>query len=353
MGQLLFLPCNRLGILSVRESDCKGDSLKTQDEDAMAETHDELEQLNALFGREYRLGKLIGRGAMSTVWSATRLSDGFEVAIKAQRYSDPEGMRTLLAPIEKRLEACREVDHPNVIRILDIRSVIGDDRAIFVVLDRSGPDLESWLREHRPQLTIGWLLARLAEIAEGIEAIHQKRIVHCDIKPNNFFLCQELERGLVGDFSISLTEEESGKHAQEDAWGTPAFVAPEQVLATRFGTSVDIYSFAMSIYVLLSNEYAFEGKTVQEFIYSQMSADPIPLRRRNRNWPTELDDALMKSLQKDPDARHRSAPELVADLTRALAAHTPLRLSSFLHGGDLSRFSSTEVRVRDVLGDST
>jgi serine/threonine-protein kinase len=309
---------------------------------------DNLGSIRELFGARYQVGDPIGKGAMSTVLSATRREDNLPVAIKVQRYDPDHAQRNLLKGIVQRVERCAQIRHHNVVGMLEVVSRLdGDDQLLAVVLERVGPTLPVWLTEHASFVTIGRLLELIRHVAAGIDEIHRHRIVHCDIKPSNILMSTDCEVAKIGDFSIAITEEESGKMALEDVWGTPAFVAPEQILSTTYGPRADIYAFGMTIYVLLSGQFAFEAKSPRELIYAQMSSTPVPIRRRNRSWPAELDMALMRALQKEPHLRQSTATELAAEVSTALAAHTPLRLLSFTQG-ELSRFSSGEVRVKDL-----
>ncbi len=129
-----------------------------------------------------------------------------------------------------------------------------------------------------------------------------------------------------------------------DLPGTPAFVAPEQIFSARFGPEADIFALAMTIYVILARAPAYDARTPREHLFAHIHRDPIPLRRRNRSWPAELDRALARSLSRHPGERHPSADQLAADVATALRPHTPLRLISFFDGS-LSRFSSGEIPI--------
>lgn len=302
-----------------------------------------LERFANLLDPDYRLGELLGVGSTGSVYSGVRRSCNRPVAIKLQPMlgSHAKGRE---AQQLARLKSCVRIVHPNVVRTEEIR-VDPRDAFYAVVMERvPGPTFREFLFSQAHATTIGGLIDVLFQIAAGIDELHANGIIHRDIKPDNLFLVLPERRAKVGDFGIAVRSEEIRVSGSVDAWGSPAYVAPEQIIGTFFGPRVDIYSFAMTLYVLTTRCVPYEVQSARELLYAQVDRTPIPLRRRNRAWPVRLDAAVMRSLSKDPSERHATATDLMDEVAGSLAAYTPLRLSSYFDGS-LSQLSSGEIPI--------
>jgi serine/threonine protein kinase len=244
---------------------------------------------------------------------------------------------------------CLRLDHPNVVRVLGC-GCNREERLAFLIMEHvDGTNLRSYVEELGDNLTVGGALQLITQVAEGLDEIHASNLIHRDIKPDNIFVSRQTGIAKIGDFGLSVTLLDFADRLDvgRDAYGTPAFVAPEQIIGTAFDRRVDIYSFAMTVYYILTGVVAYDYRTERELLYAHIHQDPVMPSRRNSSWPEALDAALARSLSKHPERRHLNALTLAREVQRALEAFTPLRLSSFRHG-TLAPQSSTEVSIKGV-----
>jgi serine/threonine protein kinase len=204
-----------------------------------------------------------------------------------------------------------------------------------------GTSIDKTLTLFAEQVTVGWLLDLLKGVAAGLDHLHQQGIIHRDIKPDNIFVDAPRSAAKIGDLGIALTEEEIKATGVHDSYGTPGFVAPEQILGLRLDSAADVYSLAVTIYTLLTRKGPFNVVDARSLLYAHVHLSPVPLTMRNASWPVALERVLLQSLSKNPLERHPTATALVAEAARALDAYTPIRLATYFDG----RFSSGEVSV--------
>ncbi|MEO8377179.1 MAG: serine/threonine-protein kinase, partial [Candidatus Sumerlaeota bacterium] len=213
-----------------------------------------------------------------------------------------------------------------------------------------GPTLQEYVTEVANEITIRRLLQLLSNISHGLDEIHSHKMIHRDIKPDNVFISRSDLTPKIGDFGLSLTQLDFNDRLNVgiDAHGTPAYIAPEQIIGTSFDRRVDIYAFAMMVYYLLTQRFAYDFSSERDLLMAHIHQQPIPPSRRNPKWPESLDKSLVRSLSKNPERRHPSAQSLMRDVEQALAPFTPMRLASWQSPDFQRNPRGPEVAIKGV-----
>lgn len=222
--------------------------------------------VNDVLADRYRLVRLLGRGGMSDVYEAFDERTGRDVAVKIVRSSDPEFGRRLA----QEARALESFEHPGLIRLLDIGAV--DDQPFLVMELIVGQTLAQRLREgplsSRESADLG------ARLAGALAYVHQRGVIHRDVKPSNILLSASGDAWL-GDFGIAKLHEASAMTSTGATMGTVSYMAPEQLEDSQVGPSADIWSLGVILLECLTGQRVYEG-TPNEVLARRL-AGPIVL----------------------------------------------------------------------------
>ena len=204
------------------------------------------------------------------------------------------------------------IDHPNVIRIYDAGFDSG--LAPYFVMERlEGTTLGRWVKGHgalalRPalQVTLG--------VCAALEAAHARDVLHRDVKPANVFLtAPPRERVVLFDFGLSLEASRRTRITDHGVLvGTPAYMAPEQVLGKTVDARTDVYGAGTVAYrVLTGHRHIPKDSTeVGQVFDAVVHGQPKPIREHVPEVPAEVEALVMRALEKSPDERFQSAAEM-------------------------------------------
>jgi serine/threonine-protein kinase len=267
-------------------------------------------------GGRFRIERLLGEGGYGCVYQAMQLNLSRGVALKIM-HADVLKRPAALARFEREAVLTQQLSHPNIVRLFDFgRTEQGIPFIVWELL--VGRSLE------REIATAGPLPApRVRHIAEqAIKALmeaHSLGIVHRDVKPANVFLSDfagEPDFVKVLDFGIALAPTGSGGITQDGvSLGTPAYMAPEQVLDQAVDGRTDIYALGLVMAEMLTGEPVFRGATAMQVAMMQIEERPIPLSPVVLGSP--LGPVIVRATQKDPARRFSSAFEMLGVLRSA------------------------------------
>jgi len=281
----------------------------------------------------YRVEALIGRGGMGAVYRASEEGLGRKVALKviAPELAQDERFRERFLR-ESRIAA--SLDHPHVIPIYQA----GDEDGLLFLAMRyvEGYDLAKLVAEEGA-LEPKRALDLLGQIAEALDAAHEKGLVHRDVKPSNVLIAESAgrEHCYLGDFGLTKrTGSLSGVTAAGEIVGTLEYVAPEQITGDPLDERSDVYSLGCVLYECLTGQSPFPRATDVALLWAHVHEEPTPPSKARPELPKELDTVLARALAKEPGRRYRSAGELVA------ATRSALRL------GDAPEPSTSRSRTR-------
>jgi hypothetical protein len=258
----------------------------------------------AVVDNRYRIIGLLGRGGMGEVYRADDLRLGQPVALKL--LPDALGHDAVrLAQFHNEVRTARQVSHPNVCRVYDIGEA---DGLLYLSMEYvDGEDLASLLRR------IGRFPEdKAADIARqlcaGLAAAHQRGVVHRDLKPANVML-DGAGRVRVMDFGLAAIG-----RVEDIRAGTPAYMAPEQLLGREVTARSDIFALGLVIYELFTGRRAFTATTVAELVsqHEQQSIDPPSSLVRTLD--PAIERAILRCLAPEPDRRPASALAVSAAL---------------------------------------
>ena len=269
----------------------------------------------------YEIQNRLGGGAFGEVYKARKHSIGKSYAIKFLKIDD-EVQRNA---IERELEQVRHfavIDHPNLVSIEDLGTVQG---VPYVVMGYAGEDtLARRLREQR--MTRDEALAIFVQTCRGVLALHDRRLVHFDLKPSNVFLKGEVAR--VGDYGLAKLMTE-GRQTLSFGRGTPHYMAPE-ILKSRADHRADIYSLGVMFYEALVGNPPFEASSASGLVLREGDAPP--------EFPADLPERLRRVIQRcvrvSPEDRYQSVEELLVDLGQSARQGDSIVLES----GEMAKF---------------
>ncbi|HEV7595822.1 MAG TPA: protein kinase [Gemmatimonadaceae bacterium] len=270
-----------------------------------------LDRLRKAIASRYEIERELGHGAMATVYLAKDLKHNREVAVKVLLTDvgfalGPERFR-------REIDLASHLSHPHILPIYD--SGEADGELYYVMPYVAGESLRARLNRER-QLPLDEALRITCEVASALDHSHRHGIIHRDIKPENILL--EDGQAMVADFGIARAVDSMGEGRLTStgvSLGTPTYMSPEQGMAdpSLDGRS-DIYSLGCVLYEMLAGQPPFTGRTTQALI-ARHSLDQVPsLSVVRQSIPEDVEDAVLRALEKVPADRFGTAAEFAAAL---------------------------------------
>ncbi len=266
-------------------------------------------------GQDYQLLELIGGGGMSDVYRAQHLPTGRIDAVKIlRREAETE---ELTARFRREGRAMNLLDHPNIVRVHECGTT--PDRRLYIAMELvAGTTVDDELRRCR-RFGVLRALRVLTQVADAIDHAHAQQVIHRDLKPSNLMLA----RGKGGkdwvrvlDFGVSkiiASTSETFQSAADHVYGTPAYMAPEQFSDPIVDGRADIYAIGCIGFELLTGAPPFDGRMMDLYnLHLNVRPPPPSAAVANSQIPREVDDVILRCLEKQREARFQSGSELRA-----------------------------------------
>jgi serine/threonine protein kinase len=262
----------------------------------------------------YRLVRLIGRGGFADVYLGEHVYLNTKVAIKIlqTKVTDDE-----LEAFLKEARTVASLVHPHIVRVMDF-GVQSDTP--FLVLDFAP---NGSLRQRHPrgtQLPLNTIVSYVRQIAEGLQHAHDEKFIHRDVKPENMLLGRRNDV-LLSDFGIADIAQSSRYQSTQEAAGTAAYMAPEQIQGKPRQAS-DQYALGIVVYEWLSGNRPFRG-SFTELCAQHIYASPPPLHEKMPAISPHVEQVVMTALAKDPRQRFKSIHAFANALEQASRPEEP------------------------------
>ncbi|MGD0858718.1 MAG: serine/threonine-protein kinase [Terracidiphilus sp.] len=263
----------------------------------------------------YRLDAMVARSRMSTLFKATDLRDGRQVAIKIP-HEEMEADPVLLERFRREEEIGQELDHPGVVKTFD-----GEERSrVYMVIEWvDGRLLRSILnqkcRDEGCRMPVERALKIALGICDALDYMHKHGVVHRDLKPENIMVDGD-DRVKLIDFGIAMKEDARRLTFVNlsTTLGTPDYISPEQVKGQRGDQRSDIYALGVMLYEMLTGETPFSGPNPLAVMNERVLHDPRPARKLRAEISPQLQEILNRALERDPRHRYATAGEMAWDL---------------------------------------
>ncbi len=268
---------------------------------------------NAIIAGRYKIGELLGSGAMGNVYSAEDTLLKRSVALKqlAPQLSSNE---SIIARFRQEALALARLSHQNIVQVYDF---IEGEGFFWIVIERvTGGELEDRLQT--PEAIDQQEALRLTlQMAEALAYAHEQGVIHRDFKPANVLLSSSGDVKIT-DFGIAKLAQSSLHTQLNTVMGTPSHMSPEQANGDDTDQRTDIYALGIILYQLLCAELPFKGDT-KSVIAQHLTKKPASLSKTYKNIPVELDKIVQKMLKKNPEKRFQSMPELIKPLRKLIS----------------------------------
>jgi len=254
--------------------------------------------------------RLIANGTSGYVYSARRDIDNKALAVKVYEKSlipDADAVRRF----EHEVSTLQQLSHPNIVKIFGYGTT--ESEQPYIVMENvEGKNLRKLLSENGA-LETNRAATAAREVCRALIAAHERGIIHRDLKPTNIIL-DDRNIAKVVDFGIAKAVGSANDTITEYGAiiGTPAYMSPEQCLNQRTDERSDIYSLGCTLFELLTNEKAFEAETAITALAKQINKDRShlkPILDRHK-VPPDLQNIVLKCLERNPENRYNTALEL-------------------------------------------
>jgi len=275
----------------------------------------------AILGR-FRILRELGSGGMGSVYLAEAVAEEIPkqlVALKVVRWTSQELSRRFL----KEQSILRRLQHPNVARFLEAGAT-EEDRPYFVMEYVDGEPIHAYSRQR--QLSTDARIGLFRQVCKAVAYLHQNLVVHRDLKPANVLVTADGTVKLV-DFGIAkqlLSAEHPSTANTSAGVMTPDYASPEQIRGGPASTLTDVYTLGVLLYELLTGSKPFSSQQGELHETLRRICEEEPLRPSaaaagkafSRKLRSELDNIVLKAIQKEPERRYASVEQFDEDLRR-------------------------------------
>jgi serine/threonine protein kinase/tetratricopeptide (TPR) repeat protein len=269
-----------------------------------------------IIAKRYLIQEEIGRGGIGLVYKALDKHSGQLVAVKQLRPEQLDATPNLFERFRREGEALRELDHPNIVKVLDMLDE-GDSHYIVEEYFADG-DLAQAI--HDGSLTLERIMSISLELADALTRAHHLNIVHRDLKPANILLAEDGTPRLT-DFGVALIGGKKRMTEQGTPVGTIEYLSPE-ALTADVDNRADIWAFGVMLFEMLAGFRPFRGNTLADLVGSILS-QPVPdLEILRPDVPSALVDLIYRMLEKERSARISSARLVGAELEAIMQGQT-------------------------------
>ncbi|TAK65377.1 MAG: hypothetical protein EPO24_02635 [Bacteroidetes bacterium] len=259
----------------------------------------------------YKLGELLGEGGMGKVYRSSDMNTRQIVALKVLNpalLKDEENRKRLSN--EGRLLS--SFSHPNIVKVFEVSE---SGESAFIAMEYlAGGTLQQLLEQNEP-IPSAKIKSIVLQVCSGLEEIHSHGIIHRDIKSANIMFDGKGTVRIM-DFGLSKSPLVTTMTTLGTVIGTLGYVAPEQVTGLNIDRRVDVFSFGVLLYELLTNKLPFTGENEIAVIHSIFNVTPFPPSTINQTLPKQLDAIVARCLEKDPGNRFATITDVKVELEK-------------------------------------
>jgi len=265
----------------------------------------------------YRLERLLGEGGMGLVYEATQLSLNRTVALKivAPALSADTAFRARFRReglVQARLE------HPNIVTVYES----GEWQDVLFLAMRlvEGPPLKELIIAR--ELDVGRSLRILVPIAGALDAAHEQRLVHRDVKPQNILVGAD-DHPYLADFGLTKGPDATAHTRTGSVMGSLDYISPEQIRGEPATSSSDVYALAAVLFECLTRVVPYPRESDAALLYAHVNDPPPSVLASEPNLPPGLDDLIARAMSKEPADRPRTASALMHEASVLLEGVDP------------------------------
>ncbi|HIX29194.1 MAG TPA: Stk1 family PASTA domain-containing Ser/Thr kinase [Candidatus Blautia stercoravium] len=267
--------------------------------------------MGVIVGERYEIVGCVGSGGMADVYKAKDHKLNRFVAMKVLK---PEfsADTNFIRKFQREAQAAAGLAHPNVVNVFDV----GEDQGInYIVMELiEGITLKEYISK-KGRLTVKEATSIAIQVSMGLEAAHNRNIVHRDIKPQNIIISTD-GKVKVTDFGIARVA--SSNTISTNAMGSVHYSSPEQVRGGYSDFKSDIYSLGITMYEMVTGRVPFDGDTTVAIAIKHLQDEMVPPSQYVPELPHSLEEIILKCTQKSPDRRYSTLAELINDLKHSL-----------------------------------
>ncbi len=258
----------------------------------------------------YRIGNLVARSGMASIYRATDVRDGRDVAIKIP-HPEVECDPALYDRFKREEEIGKTLDHPGVMKVF-----VDENRSqVYMVMEWVEGRLLRKILDDERKLSTERTLRLTLRILDALGYIHARGVVHRDLKPENIMV-DERDAIKIIDFGIAGSAKSRrltfAKLSQ--TMGTPDYISPEQVKGKRGDARSDLYALGVMLYEMLTGKVPFTGENPFVIMNDRLLNNPVPPREIDSSITPQLQEVIYRALERDPKNRYPNARDFAWDL---------------------------------------
>lgn len=269
-------------------------------------------EIGSFLSDRYEILSKVGAGGMSDVYKAKDhiLSRFIAIKVLKQEFSEDSSFVT---KFRAEAQSAAGLEHPNIVNIYDVGSENG---LYYIVMEYvEGITLKTYI-EKKGQLSFKESASIAIQVARGIEAAHNKNIIHRDIKPQNIIISTD-GKVKVTDFGIAKAT--SSNTISSDVMGSVHYASPEQARNGFVDGRSDIYSLGIVMFEMVTGRVPFDGDTTVAVALQHLQEEIARPSIYAPDLPISFEKIILKCTQKTPDRRYQTIEELLTDIRRSLA----------------------------------